>query len=355
MATEVRIRRGTTAQHSTFTGAQGEITVDTTKKTLVIHDGITPGGQPLAKEGDNTAMPRDVSTLPVDAAIDGTELFPVYTAGEARQSNITKLTTYVASQVGSGGAAVRNLLINSLFWINQRLVTGTVTLTAGQFGHDRWKAGAAGCTYTFSTTAGVTTITITAGSLQQVVSGDDITTGNVVLSWSGTAQGRIGAGGYAATGVPTAAVTEGTNVTVEFNTGTLSKPQLQSGLTASAYVKASKSSDYLAACRFFYRYNNTSVNTFWAAPLTGFSATRVFISSFTLPTRMASTPVVSFANLNVYSASFSLVQAVTAAATYTYDGTAICIDTAVASGLTAGTTYNIGVAQNGYLAFNAEI
>jgi hypothetical protein len=50
MAFALQFRRGTTAQHSTFTGLQGEITVDTTKKTVVVHDGTTAGGIPLAKE-----------------------------------------------------------------------------------------------------------------------------------------------------------------------------------------------------------------------------------------------------------------------------------------------------------------
>lgn len=49
MATELKLRRGTTAQHSTFTGAAGEITVDTDKKTVVVHDGVTAGGKPLLK------------------------------------------------------------------------------------------------------------------------------------------------------------------------------------------------------------------------------------------------------------------------------------------------------------------
>lgn len=44
MATEVRLRRGTTAQHTAFVGAAGEVTVDTTKKVIVVHDGVTPGG-----------------------------------------------------------------------------------------------------------------------------------------------------------------------------------------------------------------------------------------------------------------------------------------------------------------------
>ena len=53
MATQVQIRRGTTAQHSTFTGAVGEITIDTDKKTVVVHDGTTVSGKPLAP---NTAF-----------------------------------------------------------------------------------------------------------------------------------------------------------------------------------------------------------------------------------------------------------------------------------------------------------
>ena len=50
MSTQIQRRRGTTSDHSTFTGAGGEITVDTTKNTIVVHDGSTQGGFPLAKE-----------------------------------------------------------------------------------------------------------------------------------------------------------------------------------------------------------------------------------------------------------------------------------------------------------------
>jgi hypothetical protein len=47
MPKQVRIRRGTTAQHATFVGADGEVTFDTTKKVLVVHDGVTAGGKPV--------------------------------------------------------------------------------------------------------------------------------------------------------------------------------------------------------------------------------------------------------------------------------------------------------------------
>ena len=50
MASIIQLRRGTTTQHNTFTGSNGEVTVDTTKKTVVVHDGATAGGTPLAKE-----------------------------------------------------------------------------------------------------------------------------------------------------------------------------------------------------------------------------------------------------------------------------------------------------------------
>ena len=47
MATRLQLRKGTTTEHSTFIGANGEVTVDTTKKALVLHDGVTAGGKPL--------------------------------------------------------------------------------------------------------------------------------------------------------------------------------------------------------------------------------------------------------------------------------------------------------------------
>ena len=50
MATQVQFRRGTTGEHSGFTGAVGEVTVDTEKKVLCVHDATTAGGFPLLRE-----------------------------------------------------------------------------------------------------------------------------------------------------------------------------------------------------------------------------------------------------------------------------------------------------------------
>ncbi len=43
-------RRGTTAQHASFTGLLAELTVDTDKEVVVVHDGSTAGGFPLSKQ-----------------------------------------------------------------------------------------------------------------------------------------------------------------------------------------------------------------------------------------------------------------------------------------------------------------
>lgn len=60
MSRQIQIRRGTAAKHETFTGAIGEITMDTTNKTLRVHDGTTPGGVKLARAEDvrGTGVPE---------------------------------------------------------------------------------------------------------------------------------------------------------------------------------------------------------------------------------------------------------------------------------------------------------
>lgn len=56
----LQFRRGTTPEISTVVGAVGELFVDTTKKTVVVHDGETVGGTVLATYAQ---IPTDVSQL----------------------------------------------------------------------------------------------------------------------------------------------------------------------------------------------------------------------------------------------------------------------------------------------------
>lgn len=49
MPTTLKLRRGTDTEHSSFTGAEGEVTVNTTNDSVHIHDGSTAGGHELAR------------------------------------------------------------------------------------------------------------------------------------------------------------------------------------------------------------------------------------------------------------------------------------------------------------------
>lgn len=149
-------------------------------------------------------------------------------------------------------AGRKNILFGN-FRVNQRAVSGSVVLAAGVYGHDRFRAGSGGCTYTFATSAGITTITISAGTLEQEVEGVNIDTGGHVLSWSGTAQGQINSGGFGASGVPTANLVAGTNATVEFDTGTLALPQLERGSFPTRFEWRPITEEEMLCRRYFER------------------------------------------------------------------------------------------------------
>jgi len=148
------------------------------------------------------------------------------------------------------GVSGINKIINGDFAVNQRQVSGTVSLSSGEYGHDRFKGGSSGATYTFATSENVTTITITAGTLQQVIEGNNLQSGTHTLSWTGTAQGKIDSGSFAATGV-TGTATGGTNLTVEFNTGTVTKVQFEPGSIATPFEYLLYT-DQLDLCHRYY-------------------------------------------------------------------------------------------------------
>ena len=55
MSSQLRLRRGSTTSHATFTGADGEVTFNTDTNALVTHDGATAGGFPHVKASDLAA------------------------------------------------------------------------------------------------------------------------------------------------------------------------------------------------------------------------------------------------------------------------------------------------------------
>lgn len=69
MSKLLQLRGGTTSEHSSFTGALREVTVDTTKDTLVVHDGATAGGFAMPSSVDKTKL----DTIETSATADQTK------------------------------------------------------------------------------------------------------------------------------------------------------------------------------------------------------------------------------------------------------------------------------------------
>ena len=67
MAKQLQLRRGTTAEHSSFTGQVGELTIDTDKDTAVVHDNYQAGGFPLLREDLNNLANNSIGATKITA------------------------------------------------------------------------------------------------------------------------------------------------------------------------------------------------------------------------------------------------------------------------------------------------
>ena len=164
---------------------------------------------------------------------------------------------YVDQTLGPAGIGV-NRVINGNFAINQRVYVTNTALAAAAYGHDRWKAGAAGCTYTFTAALPDTTITITAAraTLTQIIEAGMIEGGVYTLSWTGTAQAQrfwqgTPAGVYAASPLTTASLAVGTDTVVEFNSGTVTRVKLEIGSVATPYNRQSLAKSMIDCQRYY--------------------------------------------------------------------------------------------------------
>lgn len=135
MATQVQLRRGTTTQNNAFTGAVGELSVDTDLYVIRIHDGNTAGG---AATLVNTTSAQTVlnKTFSTGAVWNGSAV-PLGYGGTG--SALTAVAGAVAYSSGSGmgltlaGTAGQVLVsggTNSPVWVNASSVTAGSAITA---------------------------------------------------------------------------------------------------------------------------------------------------------------------------------------------------------------------------------
>jgi hypothetical protein len=191
-------------------------------------------------------------------------------------------------------AASKNKIINGTFAINQAEFAGGA-LSAGSFGHDRWRAGAGGANYFVSGEVA----TINSGTLRQVISGVNVMEGGTyTLSWSGTAQGRVDSGAYAPSPITVSGKTAGANTVVEFGAGTLSQVKYEHGSVATPFERRLYSVE-LDACMDYYIDSRTVGNALFNANCSSGSAYAIVKE---LPRVMIAVPTVSVTE--VYSFGF---------------------------------------------------
>jgi hypothetical protein len=343
---------------------------------LFNHDDVTPGTGDMRTKLNKSAAARTASLLLQDATSGRAEIgltvdddlhVKVSPDGASWTDALTidRATGTVKVNVALQGVAsgFKNAIINGRFRVNQRAVSGTVTLAAGAYGHDRWKAGAGGCTYSFAVSGIDTTVTITAGTLTQVIEDINVEGGVYTASWSGTAQARVyqgaPAGAYAASGFQTGSLAAGAATTIEFNTGTLTRVQLEARGRATDFERRPYGTELALCQRYYHRRTSTSANDMIGTMQVAAAGT-VFGKLYDLPVTMRAAGTVtvsSFAHLSPWLANGGGTTAFTA-------GTLVAIQDSVrtVAGLTGSSGLVIGDACNiyfntasGWIATDAEI
>jgi len=134
MAYAVKYRRGTTAEHASFTGAAGEITVNTTTNQLIVHDGVTIGGHAISAGVSGGGGPSTLTDLNISDGTDGQVLttdgagtftFTTVTnsGGSSQTSTIISPSAFAYVNTTSDGSGT------NISWSNWNNSNGTMDFT----------------------------------------------------------------------------------------------------------------------------------------------------------------------------------------------------------------------------------
>jgi hypothetical protein len=154
MAKQLQLRRGTTAEHASFTGAVGEVTIDADKDTAVVHDAYQAGGFPLLREDLNN-LANSVITANKLATNSGTygqtlQVNDAGTAIEMGESGAISCQTFSASGTWTKPAGIR--------YVRVQLVGGG----GGGGGHGE-SGGAGGYSEKIIDVRSISSVTVTIG------------------------------------------------------------------------------------------------------------------------------------------------------------------------------------------------
>jgi hypothetical protein len=151
MAKQVQLRRGTTSQHGSFTGAVGELTVDTDKDTGVIHDGSTAGGRALAREDLNNVSAINATKI-ADGSVTSTEFQYISTLSSNAQTQLDAKAVLTSAQEFTAQQNFNNTtltfdapsqMVDGAFYSLIIIQDGTGSRTASWNTVFKWAAGTA--------------------------------------------------------------------------------------------------------------------------------------------------------------------------------------------------------------------
>jgi len=131
----IQLRRGTSGEHSSFTGLVGEITVNTSNNSIHVHDGSTAGGHELAKQAT-------VANLSSDTIIDADSDTSVKVEASADSDTIdfTVAGTTIAKFESTGLIPSANVTYDlgssSNQWRDLYLSNATIVMGGSEIGMD---------------------------------------------------------------------------------------------------------------------------------------------------------------------------------------------------------------------------
>jgi hypothetical protein len=127
MPTQIQLRRGSTVQTSTFTGAAGEITVDTDKKVVVVHDGASAGGIPLARANHTQSAFDAANTTSTGSTSAGSYANSAYSTANTAATNATTADQRAVTSGAYANAAFA--AANAKFSATGGTISGDVVVT----------------------------------------------------------------------------------------------------------------------------------------------------------------------------------------------------------------------------------
>jgi hypothetical protein len=192
MPTQLQLRRGTTVQHNTFTGVVGEVTINTSKKTAVVHDGSTAGGLELLR--------ADMSNIFASATPTITSLNTSGDVSVGGNLTVTGTTTFNGGTITMGDADTDNVVFGAD--VNSNILPNTDNTYALGSSSKKWSDVRS----VLLTTTGDATI---GGDV--AVNGGDLTTSQTTFNLLNTTATTLNVGG-AATTLEIGAATGTTNI-----------------------------------------------------------------------------------------------------------------------------------------------